>query len=104
MQTLLAAWSRRPPCRLDFVSDHETFPYFSYQYVLYGMGFRTDINAVRSRYVPSTAAQQAFRQLQRIGQQAIADLPTHRALIERIYREGFSERAAAHVGGAVRHH
>ena len=44
LQCLLAAWRHRPPSHFDFVSDHETFPYFSYQYVLYGMGFRTDLD------------------------------------------------------------
>jgi tryptophan halogenase len=98
LQTLLSAWRQRPPCHFDFVSDHETFPYFSYQYVLYGMGFRTNLEAARSRYTASAAAQQAFKQLRHIGQQAVADLPTHRALIDRVYRDGFAERPAAAAG------
>jgi tryptophan 7-halogenase len=104
LQNLLAAWRHRPPCRLDFVADHETFPYFSYQYVLYGMGFRTDLSAARSRYPSSASAQQAFRQLRRLGQQAAADLPTHRSLIERVYREGFAERPSPHAAGVARPH
>ena len=97
LQCLLAAWRHRPPSHFDFVADHETFPYFSYQYVLYGMGFRTNLDAARSRYTESASAsaQQAFKQLRHIGQQAVADLPTHRALIERIYRDGFAERPRA---------
>jgi tryptophan 7-halogenase len=101
LQNLLAAWQHRPPCRLDFVADHETFPYFSYQYVLYGMGFRTDLSAARSRYPSSQPAQQAFRQLRRLGQQAAADLPTHRSLIERVYREGFSAGLAASAAAGL---
>ena len=104
LQCLLSAWRHRPPCHFDFVSAHETFPYCSYQYVLYGMGFRTDLGAARPRYPASAAAQQAFKQLRQIGQQAVADLPTHRALIERIYRDGFAERTpATAVSGGVRH-
>lgn len=104
LQCLLAAWRHRPPCHFDFVSAHETFPYCSYQYVLYGMGFRTDLGAARPRYPAAAAAQQAFKQLRQIGQQAVADLPTHRALIERIYRDGFAERpAASAVSGGPRH-
>jgi len=95
LQTLLSAWRQRPPCHFDFVSDHETFPYFSYQYVLYGMGYRTDLEAARSRYTASAAARRAFKQLRQIGQQAVADLPTHRALIDRVYRDGFVEPPAA---------
>ena len=97
LQCLLSAWRHRAPSHFDFVADHETFPYFSYQYVLYGMGFRTNLDAARSRYTESASAsaQQAFKQLRHIGQQAVADLPTHRALIERIYRDGFAERPPA---------
>lgn len=97
LQCLLSAWRHRPPSHFDFVADHETFPYFSYQYVLYGMGFRTNLDAARSRYTESASAsaQQAFKQLRHIGQQAVADLPTHRSLIERIYRDGFAERPRA---------
>ena len=93
LQSLLAEWKFRPPCRFDFVSDHESFPHFSYQYVLYGMGFRTDFSAARARYGASQAASRAFEQLRQIAQQAARDLPTHRSLIEQVYREGFQERA-----------
>jgi tryptophan halogenase len=105
LQCLLSAWRHRPPSHFDFVSDHETFPYFSYQYVLYGMGFRTNLEAARSRYTASASAsaQQAFKQLRHIGQQAVADLPTHRALIERVYRDGFVEKPASATSGAARH-
>lgn len=107
LRCLLSAWRHRPPSHFDFASDHETFPYFSYQYVLYGMGFRTNLDAARSRYTTSASAsaQQAFKQLRHIGQQAVADLPTHRELIERIYRDGFAERplASATPPGVARH-
>jgi tryptophan halogenase len=104
LRDLLSAWRHRPPCHFDFVSAHETFPYCSYQYVLYGMGFRTSLEGARPRYPASTTAQQAFKQLRQIGQQAVADLPTHRALIDRVYREGFAERApAAALSGGTRH-
>jgi len=90
LHNLLAAWRGRPPGRFDFVADYETFPYCSYQYVLYGMGFRTDLEGARSRYSASSApARQAFAQLRGIAKQACAELPTHRALIDQIYRNGF---------------
>lgn len=102
LRCLLSAWRHRPPCPFDFVSAHETFPYCSYQYVLYGMGFRTELEAARSRYTASAAARQAFGQLRQIEQQAMGDLPTHRALIDRIYRDGFAERTAAATGRPAR--
>jgi tryptophan 7-halogenase len=103
LQDLLSAWRHRPPSHFDFVADHETFPYFSYQYVLYGMGFRTNLEAARSRYTTSASAsaQQAFKQLASIGQHAVADLPTHRALVERVYRDGFAERPPATPSGVA---
>jgi tryptophan halogenase len=105
LQDLLSAWRHRPPSHFDFVADHETFPYFSYQYVLYGMGFRTNLEAARSRYTTSASAsaQQAFKQLASIGQHAVADLPTHRALVERVYRDGFAERPPAMPSGVAGH-
>ena len=90
LQCYLAAWQHRPPCRFDFVADHETFPYFSYQYVLYGMGFRTNLEPARSRYAAAASAKQAFTRLKRFADQAVADLPTHRALIDCVYRDGFT--------------
>ena len=77
------------PCRFDFVADHETFPHFSYQYVLYGMGFKTSFETARSRYAASHSPQRAFKQIQTFARQAVHDLPPHRTLIEQIYREGF---------------
>jgi tryptophan 7-halogenase len=105
LQDMLSAWRHRPPSHFDFVADHETFPYFSYQYVLYGMGFRTNLEAARSRYTASASAsaQQAFKQLASIGQHAVADLPTHRALVERVYRDGFAERPPATPSGVAGH-
>jgi tryptophan 7-halogenase len=92
LQALLAEWRYRPPCRLDFVADVETFPHFSYQYVLYGMGFKTQFDSARSRYAGTVAARHAFGQLRQFAQQAAHDLPTHRALIDQVYRGGFQKR------------
>lgn len=100
LKSLLAEWKYRPPCRFDFVSDHETFPHFSYQYVLYGMGFQTHFAAARPRYRASGAAQQAFKQLRGFAQQAVSDLPSHRALIDRVYREGFRNKQPAAINRA----
>jgi hypothetical protein len=99
LATLLETWRQRPPSRFDFIADYETFPYFSYQYVLYGMGFRTQLQGARTRYGGSQAARSAFLQLRRFGQEAVKDLPTHRALIEQVYRDGF--RSAARRDGIL---
>jgi tryptophan halogenase len=104
LRSLLAEWRYRPPCRFDFVADHETFPHFSYQYVLYGMGFQTNFEGARSRYAASHSAQRAFKQIRGFAQQAVRDLPSHRALIEQIYREGFwGKPSSTGVTNAGRH-
>lgn len=41
LQDQLELWRHNPPGEHDFSSAHEMFPAASYQYVLYGMGFRT---------------------------------------------------------------
>jgi tryptophan halogenase len=59
------------------------------------MGFETDFSAARTRYGASGAARQAFGQLRSLAQRALSDLPTHRALIEQVYRHGFTAKPEA---------
>lgn len=83
---LLAQWRLRPPGRFDFLLDTETFAFFNYQYILYGMGFRTDLGAARDDFAQVADAQRLFAKIQRFGDRALADLPDHRALIEQMNR------------------
>lgn len=89
LRDMLDMWKHRPPSRFDFVTDVETFPYFSYQYILYGMGFKTDLEAARGSYPNAEAAQKIFDKVKGFGEHAVKDLPTHRELIEQIYQHGF---------------
>lgn len=81
---LLAQWRLRPPGRFDFVLDTETFAFFNYQYILYGMGFRTDLSAGRADFTQGAEAERLFAKIQRFAERAVADLPSHRALIQQI--------------------
>lgn len=81
---LLQEWRLRPPGRFDFVLDTETFAFFNYQYILYGMGFRTDLGAGREDFTQGDAASRLFAKIQRFGDRALADLPSHRALIQQL--------------------
>ncbi|MFG6416103.1 tryptophan halogenase family protein [Roseateles sp. DC23W] len=81
---LLEQWRLRPPGRFDFVLDTETFAFFNYQYILYGMGFRTDLGAGRADFTQGAAAEKLFAKIQRFADRALVDLPSHRALIEKI--------------------
>jgi tryptophan halogenase len=81
---LLEQWQLRPPGRFDFVLDTETFAFFNYQYILYGMGFRTDLGAGRDDFTQGAEADKLFAKIQRFADRALVDLPSHRSLIQQI--------------------
>jgi len=83
---LLEQWRLRPPGRFDFVLDTETFAFFNYQYILYGMGFHTDLSAGRADFTQEAEARKLFAKIQRFADRALVDLPSHRSLIEQINR------------------
>jgi len=82
LQDLLDRWRFRPPSRFDFTPDVETFAYFNYQYILYGMGFDTAPPAGAAAAAREAAG--AFARIRHFGDQAVHDLPSHRELIEQI--------------------
>jgi len=84
----LAMWRCRPPHRLDFITDLEMYPPSSWQYVLYGMEFATDLTASRAAYPRFDDARQEFKMIQQVSQHALADLPPHRALVEHFCARG----------------
>jgi tryptophan halogenase len=88
LQDLLTLWSYQSPWFFDELDRlEEVFPAASYQYVLYGMGFRT-------RVVPEEAADSASAaaRLVRENDQATGDmrarLPKNRELLNKIYQYG----------------
>ena len=84
LQELLAQWRYRPPGRFDFILDVESFAFFNYQYILYGMDFRTDLSAGRSDFPKVAAAQRLFDRIKAFGEKAARDLPAHRELISEL--------------------
>lgn len=94
LQDLLGQWRYRPPSRFDFVLDHESFAYFNYQYILYGMEFRTDLTPVRDEFPHEDEARRIFERIRQFGDRAARDLPPHRALVEQL-------RAADPVAAAL---
>lgn len=91
LRDLLAQWRHRPPSRFDFRLDAETFAWFNYQYILYGMGFETRIAATPDDGAVMAEAQRRLNRLRQYGERATLDLPPHRTLIEQIYAHGFRE-------------
>ncbi|MES2988303.1 MAG: tryptophan halogenase family protein [Pseudomonadota bacterium] len=84
LQELLEQWRFRPPGRYDFTLDVESFAFFNYQYILYGMGFRTDLSAGREDFPNVAGAEKLFQRIRNFGERATQDLPAHRALISQI--------------------
>ena len=80
----LAMWRCRPPHRMDFITDVEMYPPSSWQYVLYGMEYATDLGASRAAYPRFVDAQREFAMIRQVSQHALADLPAHRALVEQL--------------------
>jgi tryptophan halogenase len=83
----LQLWQRRPPHRLDFVTDLEMFMPASWQYVLYGMEFKTDLEHARSAYPQMDEARREFAMIQQVAERALQDLPDHRALVEQFCQQ-----------------
>lgn len=102
LKDLLARWAHRPPSRFDFIVDTESFAYFSYQYILYGMNFATDFEAARSSHAHVKQADNLFKLIKHLGLQAASDLPDHRALIDDIYANGFTVPQASRLMATAR--
>ena len=84
LRELLPMWQLRAPARHDFGRIDEVFPSASYQYVLYGMGFRPD--AVNVTATKLQAAQACFDEAARQARRFVSALPGHRSLIDHIHR------------------
>ncbi len=82
LQARLAMWRCRPPHRLDFITDIEMFPPASWQFILYGMEFKTDLSALSASYPDIGRARQEFEMIRTVSGHALNDLPPHRALVE----------------------
>lgn len=86
---LLQLWQHRVPSRHDLNRHDEVFPVASYQYVLYGMGFRPQ----RQRALQGEALAQArasLREAERSTRRLLGGLPRHRDLIDHIRQHGLA--------------
>jgi tryptophan halogenase len=89
LQDKLERWRFRPPSFLDMDPNHDIFTEASWQYVLYGMGFKTDLTAQRGVYRYFDDARSQFEAIRRQGDKALSILPRHRDLVEQVRRSGF---------------
>ena len=88
----LETWRSRPPSAADFAMDYETFAPANYQFVLYGMGFETRPSANRAEHGQdeTARARAEFARVQDASRRAVAALPAHRELLQRVNQAGFS--------------
>jgi flavin-dependent dehydrogenase len=88
LQELLALWRFRPPSSRDFPEIEEVFPAASYQYVLYGMGFRPERPAHLRRLDDPQAATRCFQTVAQQTRKYLAGLPSNRDLIDHVRARG----------------
>ena len=88
LQELMALWQYQGPyMHEEFDRVDEVFPSASYQYVLYGMGFRTEVSA-RTLEPEVREARRARAENADITARMLSGLPKHRDLIDRIVKYG----------------
>lgn len=89
--TSLQQWRDQVPSAYDFHSKLEVFNLENYLYVLYGMGFHTELKGQEYRFRDALKAQQLCEFYQRKYAQLQPELLPHRELIRRIVRYGLQK-------------
>jgi flavin-dependent dehydrogenase len=90
LRELLTLWQHRAPSRSDFYRIEEVFPSASYQYILYGMGFRSDFSRA-SRPQEAGMADGYFQEAASLTRKMLGALPDNRTLINHIKRHGLQK-------------
>lgn len=91
LANLLTLWRHRPPSRYDINRIQEVFPAASYQYVMYGMGFRHEPGPAL-RHEDAALADSYLREAASLTRRMLPALPDNRALIDHIRRHGLQQR------------
>jgi 2-polyprenyl-6-methoxyphenol hydroxylase-like FAD-dependent oxidoreductase len=82
LHDLLARWRHRPPAEIDFDLNADIFTEHSWQYVLYGIGYETDLAPRAALFKYYDEARDAFAEIRRQAQFACRNLPAHRDLLQ----------------------
>lgn len=91
LRELLELWRYQVPWKQDIRGD-EMFPWASYQYVLYGMGFETSpLHPKRRASMDSEKAAHLFNENRKKAQVFMDKLPTNRALLGKLHEFGFQK-------------
>ncbi len=88
LNNLLTLWKYQSPWFFDeFDRLEEVFPAASYQYVLYGMGFRTEVEPMDNSGTQAKAAM-LMKENVAITNQLRKQLPKNRELVQKIHEYG----------------
>jgi len=90
----LEQWRHRPPSFLDIDASHDVFEEHSWQYILYGMGFKTEIGPRAKALRFYENAQREFESIRAQSGNAMTALPSHRALVNDVVAGGFRPPAS----------
>jgi tryptophan halogenase len=94
LKGLLERWHFRPPDGQDFDLHVNSFGDSSWQFVLYGMGYKTDLSAKAGAFRHHEQARKEFAEIGREAARAAEFLPSHRELIDQVYQSGFARSTA----------
>lgn len=90
LQSQLALWEFQAPSDYDFPSQFDVFRAPSYQYVLYGMGYKTNFSSSEYLLNEGEKATRAFNLKAKEQTNLCTNLPMHRELIANVQLHGFS--------------
>lgn len=91
LQESLKLWQHHSPWHQDFTQVDEVFPSASYQYVLYGMGFKTHDSMTNRRSRNSDMAMSQFQKNKQLTERLVMGLPKNRELISKIHQYGLQK-------------
>lgn len=91
LKELMDLWRYQHPWDHDFTSRCEVFPAASYQYVLYGMGFKTRSDHIRLTEADIEFARRQLSDNERMIQRVVSSLPAHRELLNKVHQYGFQK-------------
>ncbi|NIB44198.1 tryptophan 7-halogenase [Pseudomaricurvus alkylphenolicus] len=80
----LQLWEYHAPTAQDFSAESDVFSWISYQYILYGMGFKTEARPTCAADRCAKLSQLRDRRLE----QLLTQLPNHRQLVDKIRQYG----------------
>ena len=91
LQSMLELWRYQVPWHSDFPQRDEVFSSASYQYVLYGMGFETEVRASSRQARRTAEARKLFADNDHQSRKLLSGLPGNRELLDSLARQAAPE-------------